>query len=83
MDHVGDESYLQPLLEAAQNDATPKNRRHATHALTCEICKPNRSSLDIDIRSKLAEIAKTDSDSSVRIMALHELSVLTDPQEKR
>src|SRR5215472_4659312 len=50
MDHIADESYLQPLLEAAKTDPTPKNRRHAIHALTCEICKPDRYSLNIDIR---------------------------------
>jgi HEAT repeat protein len=81
MDHVADESYLQPLLEAAHTDPTPKNRRHAIHALTCEICKPNRDALDIDIRSELATIAELDSDDSVRILALHELSKIIDAQE--
>jgi HEAT repeat protein len=73
MDHVADESYLQPLLEAAKTDPTPKNRRHAIHALTCEICKPERCSLDIDIRGALATIAQSDSDESVRAMARQEL----------
>jgi HEAT repeat protein len=82
IDHVGDESYLQPLLEAAQTDSTPKNRRHAIHALTCEVCKPNRCALDIDIRSELARIAEIDSDPSVRMMALQELSELTNSSEK-
>jgi HEAT repeats len=73
MDHVADESYLQPLLEAARTDPTPKNRRHAIHALTCDICKPERCSLDIDIRAELANIAETDSDESVRAIASQEL----------
>jgi hypothetical protein len=79
MDHVADDSYRLPLLEAAQTDPTPKNRRHAVHALTCEICKPDRCRLDIDkdIRAKLVEIAETDPDISVREMALHELAELT------
>ena len=81
MDHVADESYLHPLLEAAYTDPTPKNRRHAIHALTCEICKPNRGALEIDIRSELAAIAQVDSDPSVRIMALHELSAMINPPE--
>jgi hypothetical protein len=76
MDHVADESYLLPLLEAAHTDPTPKNRRHAIHALTCEICKPDRQSLDIDVRSELADIAANDSDLSVRTMALEELNEL-------
>jgi hypothetical protein len=73
MDHIADESYLKPLLEAAKTDPTPKNRRHAIHALTCEICKPERCSLDIDIRSELATIAERDSDESVRAIASQEL----------
>jgi HEAT repeat protein len=74
MDHVADESYAEPLLEAARTDPTPKNRRHAIHALTCEVCKPDRRPLDVDVRSELAEIAATDSDLSVRGMALQELA---------
>lgn len=76
MDHVADETYLKPLLEAAQTDPTPKNRRHAIHAMTCEICKPGRQTLDVDIRSELALIAEADSDSSVKALALEELSRL-------
>jgi len=78
MDHVADETYLLPLLEAARTDPTPKNRRHAIHALTCEICKPERCSLDIDIRAELAAIAESDSDESVRAMARQELLKLNE-----
>jgi HEAT repeat protein len=78
MDHVADESYLRPLLEVAHTDATPKNRRHAIHALTCEICKPKRGGLEIDMRSELKVIAETDSELSVRTMALQELMELSD-----
>jgi HEAT repeats len=73
MDHVADESYLRPLLESARTDPTPKNRRHAIHALTCEICKPARCSLDVDIRVELANIAETDADESVKALASQEL----------
>jgi HEAT repeat protein len=73
MDHVADESYAEPLLEAARTDPTPKNRRHAIHALTCEVCKPARRPLDVDVRAELSEIATTDTDLSVRGMALQEL----------
>jgi hypothetical protein len=82
MDHVADERYLLPLLDAAHTDSTPKNRRHAIHALTCQICKPDRCALDIDIRSELAKIAEQDSDQSVRMMALQELSEFTNASEK-
>ena len=76
MDHIADERYLSPLLEAAQTDPTPKNRRHAIHAMTCEICKPKRQPLDLDA-AMLAAIesnAQSDGDLSVRTTARHELA---------
>ena len=48
MDHVADETYVLPLLDAAQTDPTPKNRRHAIHAITCEVCKPQRQPLKLE-----------------------------------
>lgn len=74
MDHVADETYLRLLLESARTDPTPKNRRHAIHALTCEICKPDHCALDIDLRAELADIGASDNDDSVRRMALEELA---------
>lgn len=78
MDHLADESYLPYLLEAAQTDPTPKNRRHAIHAMTCEMCKPNRTKLRIDsqLKFELREISRLDTDPSVRETALHELAEL-------
>jgi HEAT repeat protein len=78
MDHIADESYLHPLLDAAQTDSTPKNRRHAIHALTCGVCKPNRRPLAIDVRSELEQIAATDADLSVRQVALQELAEINE-----
>ena len=74
MDHIADESYVPPLMEAAHTDPTPKNRRHAIHAATCEVCKPNRQRLNVDMRSELIDIAQTDNDASVREVALHKLA---------
>lgn len=76
MDHIADESYLAPLLDAAYTDPTPKNRRHAIHALACEKCKPDGCRLDIDIVDDLRRIMATDPDASVRETALHELAEL-------
>jgi hypothetical protein len=76
MDHVADESFVPALLDAAQTDPTPKNRRHAIHAITCEMCKPNRQKLKVDVRYELGEIARLDSDITVRETALHELAEL-------
>jgi len=74
MDHIADESYVPSLMEAAHTDPTPKNRRHAIHAATCKVCKPNRQRLNVDVRSELISIAQTDSDLSVQETALHELA---------
>ncbi len=77
MDHLADETDLAPLLDAAYNDPTPKNRRHAIHALACEKCKPDRCRLKIDIRDDLRRIIATDPDPSVRQTAAQELAELT------
>ncbi len=76
MDHIADESYLHPLLDAAYTDPTPKNRRHAIHALACEKCKPDGCRLPVDIRHDLRRILATDPDPSVRETARHELAEL-------
>ena len=76
MDHIADESYLEPLLEVAYTDPTPKNRRHAIHALACPVCKPNRQRLNVDIRAELEAIIQNDSDASVREIAAEELAEL-------
>ena len=76
MDHIADESYLHPLLDAAYTDPTPKNRRHAIHALACEKCKPDGCRLRIDIRDDLRRILSTDPDVSVRETACQELAEL-------
>lgn len=78
MDHIADESYVPSLLDVAQTDPTPKNRRHAIHAMVCEVCKPNRQPLQADIRVELAAIARLDKDLSVREMAQEELAELRE-----
>lgn len=57
-------------------------RRHALHAMTCHVCKPDRQPLTIDteLRSKLEAIARLDVDHSVREVALHELTELNDTE---
>ncbi len=80
MDHLADESYLEPLLHAAKTDPLPKNRRHAIHALTCEVCKPDGCALKTDVRSILADRVRNDPDWSVRLFALDELAERVDAQ---
>ena len=80
MDHLADERYIEPLLEAAFTDSLPKNRHHALHALTCEACKPDRCALDTDLSEVLARVVRTDSDWSVRLFALKEFTKISSEQ---
>ena len=52
MDHLADESYIEPILSKL-SDPVAKVRRHAIHALSCGACKPNRQPLDGQIESAL------------------------------
>ena len=76
LDHIADETYVAPLLAAAYTDPTPRNRRHAIHALACEKCKPDRCRLRVDIRADLRQMMQFDPDPSVRETARLELAEL-------
>src|SRR5262249_15632003 len=65
MDHLADESYLEPILSKL-SDPVAKVRRHAVHGLSCGACKPNRRSLKIDIESALRTLLETDPNEKVR-----------------
>src|SRR5262245_6095537 len=75
MDHLADESYLEPILSKL-SDPVAKVRRHAIHALSCGACKPNRQRLAVRIESALRTALETDPDQRVREearLALREL----------
>lgn len=65
MDHLADESYLEPILSKL-DDPVAKVRRHAIHALSCGACKPNRQVLAVPIESALRGALSTDPDPRVR-----------------
>jgi vesicle coat complex subunit len=67
MDHLADESFI-PFMLPLLNDPVAKVRRHAVHALTCEICKPDRCGLELseEISGRLEHLAQTDEDPRVR-----------------
>lgn len=65
MDHLADASYLEPILSKL-SDPVAKVRRHAVHALSCAVCKPNRETLEIDIEEALRRILDMDPDAKVR-----------------
>jgi len=65
MDHLADESYLEPILSKL-SDPVAKVRRHAVHALSCGACKPQRRPLEVEIESALRAVLETDADERVR-----------------
>jgi HEAT repeat protein len=65
MDHLADESYLEPMLSVL-SDPVAKVRRHAVHALSCGACKPKRRVLEIEIGSALRAVIENDPDEKVR-----------------
>jgi HEAT repeat protein len=78
MDHLADESYLEPILSRL-SDPVAKVRRHAVHALSCAVCKPNREALAIDIEEALRRTLQTDPDAKVREEARQGLERLGVP----
>ena len=78
MDHLADESYLEPILSKL-SDPVAKVRRHAVHALSCAVCKPNRQALAIDIEEALRRTLETDPDVKVREEARQGLERLGVP----
>jgi len=75
MDHLADESYLEPILSKL-SDPVAKVRRHAIHALSCGACKPNRQKLAVQIKSALLAALDTDPDQRVRDEARNALREL-------
>ena len=67
MDHLADESFI-PAMLPLLNDPVAKVRKHAVHALTCDICKPERCGLELSeqVRARIEEIANTDPNERVR-----------------
>ena len=67
MDHLADESFV-PFILPLLGDPVGKVRKHAVHALTCEMCKPDRCGLELSeqVRAKIAEVARSDVDERVR-----------------
>ena len=78
MDHLADESYLEPILSKL-SDPVAKVRRHAVHTLSCAVCKPNRQALAIDIEGALRRTLETDPDVRVREEARRGLERLGVP----
>jgi len=65
MDHLAVESDLEPILSRL-SDPVAKVRRHAIHALSCAVCKPDRRALAVEIKGVLRGARETDPDPRVR-----------------
>ena len=67
MDHLADESFI-PAILPLLDDPVGKVRRHAVHALTCDVCKPESCGLELSerVRTRIEEVARVDEDERVR-----------------
>ena len=75
MDHLADASFI-PYILPLLNDPVGKVRKHAVHALTCDVCKPDRCGLELSesVKARIEEVAQTDTDERVRKEASEALS---------
>jgi len=75
MDHLADASFIPSILPLL-DDPVGKVRRHAVHALTCDVCKPDKCGLELseNVRARIEEVARTDPDECVRLEANAALS---------
>jgi hypothetical protein len=58
-----------PKILACLDDAVPRVRWHAVHALSCDTCKSGVSLLTDEVRERLRQIARHDSSKKVRTQA--------------
>ena len=82
MDHLADESYLEPIL-AKLSDPVAKVRAHAIHALSCGACKPKRQRLAVQIEAHLRAALENDPNSKVREAARQGLEELALPRVRQ
>lgn len=71
MDHYGTDAAIPALLEAL-NDETPKVRREAVHALSCDRCKT--SPLCLDTVPTLIAVIKNEPNAKIRCEAVYGLN---------
>ncbi|MCA9985366.1 MAG: HEAT repeat domain-containing protein [Anaerolineales bacterium] len=81
MDHLADESFI-PYILPLLDDPVGKVRKHAIHALTCDICKPDKCGLALneEVRRRIEAAAQMDPDHRVRQEARRGLSAWAQAQ---
>jgi hypothetical protein len=73
LDIFGDESTRAPLVPL-MDDPVPRVRWMAMHALTCHACGAKPAILDVQIRARIIEAARSDPNVRVRFHAAHALA---------
>ena len=63
-----------PHIVAKFNDPVPRVRRHAVHAIRCDVCKAGDTILTPDLVNRLREVAETDPSPKVRAEGTHGLA---------
>ncbi len=58
-----------PHIVAKLDDPVPRVRRHAVHAIRCDVCKAGQTLLTPDLLDRLGEIAENDPNPKVRAEA--------------
>jgi HEAT repeat protein len=71
LDHYADDKHTDALI-AALDDAVPRVRRHAAHALGCTVCSRSGARVEIDALERAAR----DSNAKVRFQARAGLATL-------
>ena len=68
-----------PHIVARLYDPVPRVRRHAVHAIRCDVCKAGQTILTSDLLDRLREIAESDSSPKVRAEAAIGLAEAATP----
>ena len=63
-----------PHIVAKFTDPVPRVRRHAVHAIRCDVCKAGNTILTPDLINRLREMADTDPSPKVRAEAAYGLA---------
>ncbi len=80
LDHHGDDT-IGPTVVRALDDAVPRVRRHAVHALTCVKCRVGP--LAVDVVKELVRVTLNDPNEKVRLQAVDGLGRRSSDERAR
>jgi hypothetical protein len=67
LDHLDGDDSIPVFIEALLGDPVPRVRRHALHALSCDLCK--EAPVCVDVVPAIAECVRTDNNAKVKQQA--------------